>query len=164
MLTKEFCNSIFEYKDGNLYWKNRNDLPKKWNTKFVGKLAGWKTDTGYFSVAIYSKKYKVHRIIFLMHHGYLPEEVDHINNNRLDNRIENLRAATSSENKKNSLLPCHNTSGIKGVSWHKSSWRCILWTNNKPKQVSGFKTKELAEEFIDLWRLMAHGKFANNGI
>jgi hypothetical protein len=166
MLTKELCNSIFEYKDGNLYWKSRSDLPKKWNTKFVGKKAGWENGDGYISVSVYNKKYRLHRVIFLMHYGYLPEQIDHINNNRKDNRIENLRATTADGNNKNSLIASHNTSGIKGVSYvaKRNYWRCVLTTNKKYKEVCGFKTKELAQEFIELWRELAHGKFANHGV
>jgi hypothetical protein len=165
MLNKEICHKIFKYEDGVLYWKFRNDLPRQWNTRFVGKRAGWKTSTGYYSVTINNIKYKVHRLIFMMFNGFFPKEVDHINNNRIDNRIENLRASDKTTNKHNSLKPITNTSGIKGVSWHKKNknWRCSLWTNNKSKEVSGFKTKELAQEFIELWREMAHGKFANHG-
>lgn len=163
MLTKELCLSCFDESNGLLYWKYREDAPKKWNSRFAGKPAGWKNDLGYFCVSINNTKYKVHRIVFMMHHGYLPEEVDHINNDRSDNRIENLRAANATNNKHNSLKAKNNTSGIKGVSWHKTSWRCFLWNKNKSKEVGGFKTKELAKEFIELWREMAHGQFANHG-
>lgn len=58
---------------------------------------------------------KKHRAIFAMHHGYLPEIVDHINRNTADNRIENLRPATASMNNCNKVISPTNTSGYAGV-------------------------------------------------
>ena len=165
MLTKELCHKYFEYVDGILYRKYVESESKSYNTKYAGKAAGNLDSRGHLRLSLKNKRYAVHRVIFLMFHGYLPEEVDHKNNIRTDNRIENLRAATVFQNRHNSLIPSTNTSGIKGVSWHKQnkSWRCSLWTNNKSKEVGGFETKELAEEFMQLWREMAHGEFANHG-
>ena len=162
---KEFFEQYLQYNDGILYWKFRENSSKQWNTKFVNKKAGWKSSTGYTVIEILGKRYPAHRIIFCMFNGFLPEEVDHINNDRTDNRIENLRAATSLTNKYNSLTPKHNTSGIKGVSLHKPTgkWRCSMSINNKTKQIFGFATKELAQEFMELWRETVHGTFANNG-
>lgn len=162
MITQEICHQLFEYRDGNLYWKDRI-ISKSRKSSRNGKRVGTAGGNGYLDVNINKKRYRVHRVIFLMFHGYFPEEVDHINNNRMDNRIENLRKSDKTTNKHNSLMPKTNTSGIKGVSRYRNSWRCVLWTNNKPKEVSGFKTKELAKEFIELWREIAHGEFANHG-
>ena len=153
ILTKELLHNLFNYCDGILYWKKRN-----------GNKAG--TNGGrYLQTAVNKKLYGNHRLIFMMFNGYFPEEVDHINNNRADNRVENLRASDKTTNKHNSLKPKTNTSGIKGVSWvaKRNYWRCVLWNNNKSKEVSGFKTKELASEFMELWREMAHKEFANHG-
>jgi hypothetical protein len=100
-----------------------------------------------------------------MFNGYFPEEVDHVNNDKSDNRIENLRAADRTSNKFNSLLSSHNTSGVKGVSLHKptNQWRCSLSIKNRTKQVFGFASKDDAQEFMELWRVMMHGTFANHG-
>lgn len=169
-LTFELAHSLFYEKDGVLYWRERKNISQgtaAFNTKYANKEAGGFDSKGYKRVK-YKKDKKsigVHRVIFLMRHGYLTEVIDHINGNKIDNRIENLRAATYKTNNQNSRIAKHNTSGIKGVSWHKRNncWRCSLWTNNKSKEVGGFETKELAEEFMQLWRDMAHGDFANHG-
>jgi len=58
----------------------------------------------------------------MLHHGYMPPEVDHINGDRADNRIENIRAANRSENQCNRFALANNTSGYPGVSWHKKTW------------------------------------------
>ena len=164
MITKDICHQLFDYRDGSLYWKDRIISKGRKSVK-NGKKVGTSGGNGYLNVDIDKCRYRVHRLVFMMFNGYLPEEVDHINNNRTDNRIENLRASDKTTNKHNSLKPITNTSGIKGVSWHKKNktWRCCLWTNNKPKEVCGFETKELAQEFMELWREMAHGSFANHG-
>lgn len=92
---------------------------------FVGMNAGWANSKGYIDVNVDGKKFKAHRVAWLIENGSLPEypgfQIDHINGIRTDNRIENLRIVTSSENSKNSGLPVSNTSGVKGVYWHKQS-------------------------------------------
>ena len=162
-LTFELAHSLFYEKDGILFWKKRDVVPKRscFNTKYANKEAGGFDGKGYRRV-VYKQGCKsvgVHRVIFLMHHGYLPEVIDHINGKPADNRIENLRAATRQSNNHNSRLARHNT-----YSKSNRHWRCSLSFHNKTKEVSGFKTIEDAADFMDLWRSVAHGKFANNGI
>ena len=72
---------------------------------------------GYLKTLIKRKPYRLHRIIFMMHHGYLPEFLDHIDGNPANNRIENLRPATASQNNLNRGKHKRNTSGYKGVTW-----------------------------------------------
>jgi hypothetical protein len=170
-LTKELAHELFYEVDGILFWKPKPNTVKRskfFNTLYANKEAGGFDRKGYRRV-VYKQGCKttgVHRVIFLMHHGYLPEVIDHINGMPADNRIDNLRAATRQTNNQNSRLARHNTSGVKGVSYSKKDryWRCSLSFNNKTKEVAGFKTIEDAADFMDLWRSLAHGEFANNGI
>lgn len=81
-------------EDGNLIWKEREPvdrIAKTFNSRFAGKVVGSLATTGYLETAIKQKRYLVHRLVFLYHHGYLPEFVDHRNGVRTDNQIENLR-------------------------------------------------------------------------
>ena len=162
-LTQEEAHRLFEYKDGVLFWK---ELVTTKTGNRIGEVAGYIHPTGYRLISVHGHQYKAHRLAFLYHHGYMPEFVDHINNVKDDNRIENLRAATRAQNNHNRIEQKNNTSGVKGVSKLKNSpnWRCRISYGGKLHERGGFESKELATEFIKLWREMAHGAFANHGI
>jgi hypothetical protein len=155
----EYLNSVFEYKDGDLYNKaSRN------SRALAGALAGSRTSL-YASVCIEGQVYGIHRIIFLMHHGYMPDAIDHINGDKMDNRIENLRPATNSQNQHNQAVRASNKSGVKGVSWVQkySKWYACIRINGKNKNLGMFDKLESAKEFIELVREMHHGNFTNHG-
>jgi hypothetical protein len=170
-LTLTKAHELFYEIDGKLYWRKRevtSTWSKVFNVRYADQQAGGFDGRGYRRVryAHGSPSIGVHRVIFLMHHGYLPEVIDHVNGLPDDNRIQNLRAATHLKNNQNQNRAKHNTSGIKGVSFHKKTgkWRCSLSKNNRVKQVTCFASKDAAAEFMELWREMAHGEFANHGI
>jgi len=143
MITQELVRSIFDYVDGVLYWK-----VKKSNATKIGQAAGsLDKKTGYYRIHVNSKMQKTHRLIFLYHHGYLPDYVDHIDNNKTNNRIENLREATKSQNCMNQKISTRNTTGIKGVMWHKrdKKWFVQLRVNSKCHSFGYYDDKELAE-------------------
>ena len=92
---------------------------------------GWLTQMGRWSLN--SSGYAVHyqgRKTLLMHRLIMTApphlQVDHINHNRLDNRRDNLRLATRSENQVNKRLRCDNTSAYKGVSWNRGRWEARI--------------------------------------
>jgi len=107
--------------------------------KPIGSLAGGINSDGYTTIRIDNRAYLAHRLIWKMHHGTEPNVIDHINRNRNDNRIENLRNCTTSDNASNRSMHKNNTSGITGVSWKrdKKKWgaqitmhgRCIKLGN-----------------------------------
>ena len=98
----------------------------------IGKRAG-RVNHAYRAVSVKGKEYMEHRVIFMFHHGYFPEEVDHIDGNKSNNRIENLRECTDSENSQNRGLSVLNNSGTKGVSFDKETnkWRSTIKINGK---------------------------------
>lgn len=113
-LTQQLLQETFDYhEDGYLIWKK----PKaKWIK--IGSKAGCNCGNGYWSVGFGGKNYLLHRLIFLYHKGYIPDLVDHKNQDHTNNRIENLTEATKKENVYNTnKLWGHNTSGVRGVSW-----------------------------------------------
>jgi hypothetical protein len=143
MLTQKEAQECFDYKDGILYWKFRAA-----NRIKVGSPAGSiDPSTGYHKTYVYGKFYKTHRVIFLYHHGYLPEFVDHIDGNKINNKIENLRPTTKSQNAMNQKVRADNKSGTKGVRWHKrdKKWLVELKVNSKSHSFGYFEDKELAE-------------------
>lgn len=169
-LTQEEAHRLFEYKDGVLFWKIRplSDFKTigrcvQWNERYghkqVGSCAG-----KYVNVAINKIRYQAHRIIFLMHYGYQPTIVDHINRKTQDNRIENLRAATFTENLRNAKAPKSNTSGYKNVVWHKQrcKWNVRLTINHKNKSFGLYDDIELANLVAHEARNKYFGSFARH--
>jgi hypothetical protein len=170
MMTQEEAHRLFDYKDGVLFWKIRplSDFKTlgrcvQWNERYgrkqVGSCAG-----KYVNVSINKIRYQAHRIIFLMHHGYLPTIVDHINRKTQDNRIENLRAATFSENLRNAKAPKSNTSGYKNVVWHKQrcKWNVRLTINHKNTSFGLYDDIELADLVAHEARNKYFGSFARH--
>lgn len=138
-ITPEYLKEIFEYHcDGILTWK----IAKK-GTRVGRKAGSLNKKNGYVYVMIDKKNYLLHRIVFFMHHGYLPIEVDHEDCNRANNKISNLRPATHANNVGNALLSKRNKSGYKGVSWAKQNkkWQASLCKNYKPTHLGFFDNK-----------------------
>ena len=100
-------------------------------TRKNGTIAGTLDKAGYRYISIYRKKHAEHRIAFLYVYGYIPEEIDHINRIRNDNRIINLRAVTRYENSINCSLKSNNKSGVNGVHSYNGSWRARITVRKK---------------------------------
>lgn len=104
----------------------------------VGAVSG----NGYRQVTVAGRKYQAHRLAYLYMFGEWPAgDVDHINGDRLDNRIANLRAATRSENMQNQhVLQRRNTSGHLGVRWNERSlrWNAKIGLNGQSHYIGSF--------------------------
>jgi len=103
-------------------------------------------DSGYRQVKIHYANYFVHRIIFLWMEGCVPDQVDHSNHIRNDNRWTNLQASTHANNMRNLSLTTRNTSGHVGVTWHKraNKWQSHIKINNKHIHLGLFNNIENA--------------------
>lgn len=156
MITQEEALAAFEYRDGKVYWKVAKQNVVK------GSEAGTLMKSGYIQVMCDSKVIYAHRLIFLMHHGYLPKEVDHINGKRNDNRIENLRESNRNQNMWNRKINCNNTSGVKGVHRHKGKWRAAICVDSKSKHIGVFDTIEEAKKAVEAYREEHHKEFARH--
>lgn len=161
-MTKEYLQTLFEYRDGVLY--NKTDRA---NSKLkAGEAVGYINKgvrCGYLRMELNGKKYQVHRLVFLMHHGYLPKGIDHKDGDKLNNRIENLRAATHFQNMANVGTPITNKSGFKGVCWHKreGKWRAQINANNKKIHLGSFDNPQDASDAYKKAALIHHKEFAN---
>lgn len=161
---------------GGLFWKVRSAeiMPKasavslaSWNCRFAGKPAlSALTGIGYLHGTVLGKTVKAHRAAWAIYHGEWPDtELDHINGNRADNRIANLRRAGCSLNSRNRSLRSDNTSGSVGVSFHKrmNKWSAYFVPfGGEQKHIGYFETKELAEA-ARAAAIVDHGYHDNHG-
>jgi hypothetical protein len=155
LITQERIKEMFTYhEDGTLSY-NKN------GKKVVYTL---KSDSGYAFVSIDRKPRRLHRIIFLYHHGYFPECVDHINGIRHDNRIENLRAASKEQNCLNRARSKNNSSGFKNVSWSKpmNKWMVQMTVNKKYQNIGYYEDVEFADLVAQEARNLYHGAYARH--
>lgn len=143
----------FDYHEsGNLIRCNRK------NIKFSGTLL----DTGYVVVGFNKNSYLLHKLIYCYHTGDWPEFIDHIDQDKSNNKIENLRPATISHNGANRSIMTTNTSGYKGVSFHKAGkkWRASI----KARHIGSFNTKEEAALAYNEKALEEYGEYASLNI
>lgn len=168
-MTQEYAHEAFSYVDGELYWKERpvthfrnESDQKRFNNFRAGKKAGTIAD-GYIEVCMPKSGVKAHRIIFLMHHGYLPDEVDHKDGDTFNNRIDNLRAASRGQNMRNIGLRKDNKTGVKGVAMHKASgkFHAFIKTNKKQISLGLFERLEDAAKARKNAEEKYHGEYAN---
>jgi hypothetical protein len=158
-MTKDYLNQLFRYENGKLFWQIK--IAKK---TIIGEEVGSLTKGGYLSVVVNKKAYRLHRLIFLHQKGYLPKILDHINGIKTDNRIENLRPASFEQNTQNAKIRKDNTSGSKGVRWHKHAkkWAVRVKANKKIFHFGYFKDFELADLVAQEARNKYHKEFARH--
>ena len=146
-----------DYEAGTLTWRERGRHHFKtdrhhnsWNARFAGQPAFISDRNKYARGKINKKKYDAHRIIYLHAHGYMPEEIDHENGIRDDNRISNLREVSRSENAKNAKKKRNNTSMVTGVYYNKKRQKWVGGVTSKYKRhyCGQYDTIEEAERAV----------------
>lgn len=131
-----------------------------------GTVAGRKKHNGYIEISINNIRYYAHRLAWLIYYGYWPEhQIDHINGIRDDNRIVNLRSATNMQNQYNAKMSKNNTSGVKGVYWHKQNkkWNAYCDVNGRRYSLGLYSDIEQAKIAVMKFREKMHNVFCNHG-
>jgi hypothetical protein len=174
-ITQEQLKSLVNYDPGTgvFTWLRRSwsdNGSKRFNGRFAGKSADKLRHDGYtrlrFTLNGALHEHMAHRLAWLYIHGMFPkEEIDHINRNRADNRISNLREASSAENKRNSPVRKTSKSGEKGVVHvgminQSKPWCAFIQVNKKQKNLGYFSTKQEASAAYKAATLKFHGEFS----
>ena len=151
------CLLHYDPPTGVFRWRHSPTLSvKPWDQ--AGSIDG----QGYVQIKIGGKVKMAHRLAWLYVYGDLPKQVDHYNMNRSDNRIENLRSADNSLNGMNKRMQSNNTTGFKGVTYHKGTgkFHAKIQANGVRKSLGYYETAEKAHEAYIIAAGELHGQFA----
>lgn len=142
-----------DYVDGKLFWK----IPPKNHPSLLGKEAGSIDSHGYKQIHHAGKNIFTHHIVWLMFNNDMPEQIDHIDRNRFNNNIENLRPATNTTNQHNTGIRKDNTSGHTGITFKKETnkWNVRIQTNGKRQNIGTYNN---LTEAINAYKI-AKGKY-----
>ena len=144
---------FFSYDDvtGDLRWKKSPSIGVS-----AGGVAGTLHPSGYVMVKLFGRQYGAHRIAWAITHGLLPDgHIDHINRNRRDNRICNLRVTDHQGNSQNRNRRAGN-SGFPGVTRTRKGWQARLCTSGASKSLGVFNSAEAAHEAYMEAKLREH--------
>jgi hypothetical protein len=132
---------IYRPRKGELRW-----IKPPGNRVKVGSRAGFNMQHGYRCICLRGRYYLEHRVAWYLKTGVWPRQVDHRDGNGLNNKWQNLRLATTSQNQANKKLGRNNTSGYKGVCWHKGGqrWAAMIEIGGRQKWLGTYETPELA--------------------
>lgn len=166
----------YEPETGKLFWKPRDQHSfspgntsqearcSAWNKRYANKEAfATKNKFGYFVSAIFDKKCMAHRVAWAIHYGEFPEEeIDHINRDRGDNRISNLRKASRSENCWNMNKKKNSGIALKGAYFEEKSgrWMSKICVYGHQKHIGRFDSQEEAHAAYCEAAKKYHGEFA----
>lgn len=159
-LSRDEAFAFFDYDPatGALRWR------KSAGRAAAGSLAAKKSVRGYCIVALHGRDYRAHRLIWFMVYGQWPTMVDHVNGDKSDNRLANLRLATVSQNQSNTTKRPGKTSAFKGVHFvMDKGWRAQIKHKRKLRHLGYFDSEEAAHSAYVAEATKLFGEFANAG-
>lgn len=157
-ITHDRVLKLFLYSDGLLLWR-----VKKGRCGIAGSVAGSIGARGHWRIGVDGKDYlRSHLVWFYKTASWPKEQIDHIDVNPLNDRIENLREATNIQNSANKRKYCTNTSGFKGVYYFKTTrrWMAQIKANGKLIYLGYYDTPEQAHVAYSEAALKHNGVFA----
>jgi len=160
MINQDLLRELFDYDaaSGHLLWRFRDQKHftaqnqyTTWNKRYSGNVAGRANERGYRTIAVFDKLYSAHRLVWLYVTGEEPQgQIDHINGDKDDNRISNLRCVSNAENCRNKSLSKRNSTGFTGVTPYfyngRNLWVARIRVNGELKHLGYFDTPELAAD------------------
>ena len=158
-LTKDYLNYLFDYKNGELFWKNK---PSKFANIKIGQIAGCVGKENYKYVAFNKIRKPIHSIIYCMFFGKFPKIIDHIDGNQTNNKIENLREVTHSQNMLNQKLYKNSKTGYKNITFQKQNKKFVvrIVVNEKRKSFGSYNDIDYAKFVAEAMRHKYHGEYA----
>ena len=155
-LTAETLRALLDYElDGGIFrWRVSRQRIQ------IGAVAGAVNSDGYIVIRINGTLFKAHRLAWLYTHGVMPtHDIDHLNGNKADNRITNLRDVSRSVNMQNQTRAGRGSaSGLLGVSWNKrvERWHASIWVNKRKQHIGYFNTADEAHAAYLAAKLQLH--------
>lgn len=155
-MSPKTAKELFDYNPttGDLTHRKRSDgwfsakrFASAWNSRFAGKRAGSVGRSGYIQVAVQGRNLQAHRVVWMIATGEdVSGEIDHINGDKTDNRLSNLRAVTHAENTRNRRLGRNNGSGVNGVGWNSrfGKWQARIKIDGQSKSLGYFDSIDAA--------------------
>lgn len=156
MITADELRALLDYDPETGVFKWRVNTSRKIRS---GDTAGTTNERGYVRVGINKRMYAAHRLAWLHVHGLWPhDQIDHINGDRGDNRIANLRIATGSQNCRNTTCHRDNRSGVKGVTFEKRrrKWKAQILVSGRHRNLGCF---DRIEDAASAYRAAAREHF-----
>jgi hypothetical protein len=171
-MDKTYLRECFVYDEvtGDLVWRERPRAHFRggagwhnFNRQFAGRPAGHKDEKGRKQVKLNGRSYKAARLIWAWHDGLMGEhQIDHIDGDPGNDRIDNLRLATAAQNARNRNASCRNSSGVRNVTWHAQSekWWVRLTISGKTISLGLYKDLDTAKRIAAEKRRALFGDFA----
>lgn len=150
-MKQERLLDLFDYRGGRLFHKRRIEssaYDARFNRLFSGRAIGTKHHTGYLVHTVDERQYGVHRLVFCYHKGYMPDCIDHENQDKTDNRIENLIDSSPKHNGMNRKRNANNKSGVVGVYFdnRRKKYKAQIKVSGRQMTIGYFSTLEQAAE------------------